>query len=139
MRHGRIDYCFCIVVMYATGTMTSGMHDNNNQGIRGGMSNNNNKTVTTNSGGSKNQSGVVDASPPEEEEDITNYLYHNNYSYPIIDYEPPSSSKESIIHDKPLFLFGENQPARVVEFYAPWCPHVRKYKYERTNTRKSTA
>ena len=55
------------------------------------------------------------------------YLYHIKTAQPIIDYEPPADGK-NILH--PTFIYGMDndhppQYPRVVEFYAPWCPHVR--------------
>jgi hypothetical protein len=53
------------------------------------------------------------------------YLYHTEEAAGvIIDYEPPkgATDKELVTPD---FLYGPNQGPRVVEFYAPWCPHVR--------------
>ena len=54
------------------------------------------------------------------------YLYHIKTAQPIIDYEPPADGK-NILH--PTFIYGmdnDHPPhyPRVVEFYAPWCPHV---------------
>ena len=47
------------------------------------------------------------------------FLYHTDEAAPfIIDYEPDGT-------DNPDFIYGTNQGPRVVEFYAPWCPHVR--------------
>jgi hypothetical protein len=46
------------------------------------------------------------------------YLYHTDEaSGVIIDYEPASIT--------PDFIYGADQGPRVIEFYAPWCPHVR--------------
>lgn len=54
-----------------------------------------------------------------EETSEEEYLYHTDEAAPfIIDYEPDGT-------DKPDFIYGAKQGPRVVEFYAPWCPHVR--------------
>jgi hypothetical protein len=58
------------------------------------------------------------------------YLYHTDEARGIIiDYEPPSTSTANGDTDpnlyRPDFIYGPNQGPRVVEFYAPWCPHVR--------------
>ena len=53
------------------------------------------------------------------------YLYHTEEAANIIiDHEPPkgATDKELITPD---FIYAPNQGPRVVEFYAPWCPHVR--------------
>jgi Erv1 / Alr family len=78
---------------------------------------------------------AADATEDEMPED---YLYHTEEAKGIIiDYEPPlvaaaASTKAAAaagakgnVEDRPDFLYGPNQGPRVVEFYAPWCPHVR--------------
>jgi thiol-disulfide isomerase/thioredoxin len=64
------------------------------------------------------------------------YLYHTEEAAGIIiDYEPPpesdllseSKNKDSTLLNRPDFIYGPNQGPRVVEFYAPWCPHVRAF------------
>jgi hypothetical protein len=60
--------------------------------------------------------GVSAFKPEFTDED---FLYHTPDAAGIIhDYEP----QENVT--KPDFLYGLNQGPRVVEFYAPWCPHV---------------
>ena len=80
---------------------------------------------------------TVDAKKPSEDSNNNDleaeYLYHTEEANGIvIDYEPPPSvfNKDGDAKDdpslyRPDFLYGPNQGPRVVEFYAPWCPHVR--------------
>lgn len=52
--------------------------------------------------------------------DADNYLYHTEDAAGIIiDYEPEKPETAT-----PDFIYGADQGPRVVEFYAPWCPHV---------------
>lgn len=75
----------------------------------------------------------VNAKKPSEDNNDNNiqekYLYHTEEARGIIiDYEPPSTSgdaKDDPNLYRPDFIYGPNQGPRVVEFYAPWCPHVR--------------
>ena len=83
---------------------------------------------------------VIDAKKPtadaDSEDDVQEkYLYHTGEAKGIIiDYEPPpiaapSKTKDGAIKEdpdlyRPDFIYGPNQGPRVVEFYAPWCPHV---------------
>jgi hypothetical protein len=49
------------------------------------------------------------------------FLYHTDEAAGIIvDYEPEEGAKLN----RPDFIYGANQGPRVVEYYAPWCPHV---------------
>jgi hypothetical protein len=49
------------------------------------------------------------------------FLYHTDEAAGIIvDYEPEEGEKLN----RPDFIYGANQGPRVVEYYAPWCPHV---------------
>ena len=61
-----------------------------------------------------------------DEVDPSLFLYLNDEPqsvYPILEYK--AAQKE----DKPSFLFDSSYPhARVVEFYAHWCPHCQKFK-----------
>ena len=84
---------------------------------------------------------VVNAKEPSEDNNNNNiqekYLYHTEEARGIIiDYEPPqsttstkdkgdSNNKDDPNLYRPDFIYGPNQGPRVVEFYAPWCPHVR--------------
>jgi hypothetical protein len=56
----------------------------------------------------------------EEEEDLSNFLYAplGKDADPVVEYRIAENMK-------PTFLYnGTGHPARIVEFYAPWCPHV---------------
>jgi hypothetical protein len=66
---------------------------------------------------------LVDA----KKQDADEYLYHTEDAAGIIiDYEPPPEvSDKNKDLNRPDFLYGPNQGPRIVEFYAPWCPHVR--------------
>ena len=48
-----------------------------------------------------------------------NFLYLKNSGL-VVDFHPESESNPS----KPSFIFGTDKGPRLVEFYAPWCPHV---------------
>jgi hypothetical protein len=65
----------------------------------------------------------ADEEQSASEETDDKYLYHYKDASPIIDYEAPPS-KGTTEEDRPDFLYGDGQGPRVVEFYAPWCPHV---------------
>ena len=74
------------------------------------------------------------ANTDTDSEDNDKYLYHTEEARGIIiDYEPPPTTndggaKDEDPHgDRPDFIYGPNQGPRVVEFYAPWCPHVRSF------------
>ena len=61
-----------------------------------------------------------------DEDDLSLYLYLNDEPqnvYPVLEY------KAAPEEDKPSFLFDGSYPhARVVEFYAHWCPHCQRFK-----------
>lgn len=57
----------------------------------------------------------------EEEEPSGDYLYTADDATPILEYMPEEGQSD----ENPDFLFGPDNPARLIEFYAPWCPHVR--------------
>ena len=84
------------------------------------------------------------ANTDTDSEDNDKYLYHTEEARGIIiDYEPPPTTndggaKDEDPHgDRPDFIYGPNQGPRVVEFYAPWCPHVRSFvrSFARSTTR----
>lgn len=56
------------------------------------------------------------------------YLYHGNNGlsdpYPVQDYRIAPGADAEYARLAP-FIYDPRAPARVVEFYAPWCPHVR--------------
>ena len=57
----------------------------------------------------------------EQDEDLSQFIYLQEppeMVYPIHEY------KLSIDGEKPNFLYSTDYPyPRIVEFYAPWCPH----------------
>lgn len=55
------------------------------------------------------------------------YLYLGaSDSDPIIDYDGNHGAS-----GRPDFLYSPDTGPRVVEFYAPWCPHVRAFIFHR--------
>jgi hypothetical protein len=56
----------------------------------------------------------------EEEDGDDKFLYNNDDALPVVEYNPEDEQRAS----RPDFIFGPDNGPRVVEFYAPWCPHV---------------
>jgi hypothetical protein len=70
-------------------------------------------------GGMSQQIKAEKISTPE-----SGYLYLGTTdSYPINDYDGNHGAS-----GRPDFLYSPDTGPRVVEFYAPWCPHVRRSK-----------
>ena len=56
-------------------------------------------------------------------EDESEYLYHDEDSSIIYDYEPDPEQG-----DHPKLIYDPSEGPRVIEFYAPWCPHCRHFQ-----------
>jgi len=56
----------------------------------------------------------------KEDEPENDYLYSEKDAFPVVEYR----SRWEVDPGHPRFLFGAKNGPRVVEFYAPWCPHV---------------
>lgn len=56
----------------------------------------------------------------EESEEEVSYLYDTDDASPVQEYKQDEEDDK----ERPSFLFDKDNGPRVVEFYAPWCPHV---------------
>jgi thiol oxidase len=63
-------------------------------------------------------------SQEEEEEEQQQYLYAENAGV-VIDYMPSPSTGNPV---RPDFLYSPYNGPRMVEFYAPWCPHCQDFR-----------
>jgi len=68
------------------------------------------------------ENGHVEVESEEDEEEGSDYLYEGADSDPIQEFILVDAD-EGVV-ERPSFLFGADNGPRVVEFYAPWCPHV---------------
>lgn len=78
----------------------------------------------------------------QDNEDLSEYLYlkeRKSDVYPIDEYKKSSPTVVDKTHpDHPDFLYSSNYPHhRIVEFYAHWCPHCKRFKPNYINFARS--